>query len=221
MSYTYPHFASQSPAASYQSAHTITQYMEQRLGHSTHVVEDDEEAQISPSTSPSRHPRRMSYGSLPRRRSSGHLTDGRGRRMSYGALQAPDETAPLLSTPLNAATAFDTAFAGPLVDAVIDESDEDSDTETEGRTGGPKSQPHSTGATVAALGKEGKIIIGYSVPVLMYVFSSCFFGSHSPNALSHGAHTARNCSSIPSPSRLSSLSAIFRPLSSLLLLWAP
>ncbi|KAG8932300.1 hypothetical protein FRC00_000074, partial [Tulasnella sp. 408] len=167
MSYTYPHFASQSPAASYQSAHTITQYMEQRLGHSTHVVEDDEEAQISPSTSPSRHPRRMSYGSLPRRRSSGHLTDGRGRRMSYGTLQAPDETAPLLSTPLNAATAFDTAFAGPLVDAVIDESDEESDTETEGRTGGPKSQPHSTGATLAALGKEGKIIISYSVPVLI------------------------------------------------------
>lgn len=87
--------------------------------------------------------------------------------MSYGTHQAPDETAPLLSTPLNAATAFDTAFAGPLVDAVIDESDEDSDTETEARAGGSKSQPHSAGATVAALGKEAKIIIGYSVPVLI------------------------------------------------------
>lgn len=157
MSYTYPHYASQSPVASYQSAQSITHFMESRL-HINQQNNNDEEDSIDGSSRIYGAP--MSYGTIQRRASV--RSNHRRPSVSY---QGVPETAPLLG-PVNPAIAFDTSYAPSLA-----EEGEDATENSASSSDDPiePELPYGMPQPWSAWAKETKVIIQYSIPVLVYV----------------------------------------------------
>ncbi|KAG8874171.1 hypothetical protein FRB97_006099 [Tulasnella sp. 331] len=181
MSYTYPHYASQSPVASYQSAATITHFMEQVAGRQQATVDrptpEDEEAQdqSSPIVSPGTSRPINGYGAI----------STRGRRRSSAASMPintlawtinASETAPLLSAnPVkNSATAFD-----PPDESIVADGDWPPDGILEGISGSGSETPDSDTLDSEDFGhdsdqswtrrlKEAKIVTRYAIPILVY-----------------------------------------------------
>ncbi len=148
MSYTYPHYISQSPAASFQGAHSLTHYMEEQFGpRQPHISENDldgDDHDFHESVRRGIQAPTRTYGSIPRRGSVASLGHG-----------LTSEHAPLLinKTPLSASGATEAVEqrpgeAGDVVDADITAQD---------LTGLPGPDPI----------QEAIVLVRYAVPILM------------------------------------------------------
>ncbi|KAG8984206.1 hypothetical protein FRB93_006694 [Tulasnella sp. JGI-2019a] len=173
MSYTYPHYASQSPVASYQSAATITHFMEQVTGRQQDTGEspipDDAEAQgeFSPARSRRGSQPFNGYGAVSaraRRRSSAASMPVNTPWTTHGA-----EREPLL--PPNQATAFD-----PPDESVVAEGDWPPDSILEGISGSetpdsdtldPQEFGSDSDQSWARRLKEAKLVTRYAIPILI------------------------------------------------------
>ncbi|KAG8903133.1 hypothetical protein FRB99_003676 [Tulasnella sp. 403] len=155
MSFTYPHYASQSPAASF-TAYSITEHMGQTPTSrppfpDTFVDDDDEgeEAALEASSTASSHPRQrhhvqMGYGSLARASRS-------SLRSAHDHFQHHTETSPLLQ-PFSRPNEVPPS---PVYDTDGSESEDSNETCTPN---------HLTWSTLA---EEAKLIGNYSIPVLI------------------------------------------------------